>query len=121
MLYLILLSNNAVAVKIKRIKKKDFKGIQKNGKNIRGDFLALKFAENRLNYFRVSCVVSKKVERKAVKRNKIKKRLREAVRRVVKEGKGYDFIFFAKPKIKEKKFEEILREIDKILKKAGLY
>ena len=106
---------------IKRIRKKEFKEVQEKGRTLRSNFLILKFAKNNLGFFRLSCVVSKKIEKKATRRNKIKRRLRESIRKAIKKMSivpGYDFIFFARENIKQKKFEEIAREVEEILRKA---
>lgn len=55
--------------------------VYQNGKTVRGPLCAIKFVENtRRKDFRVSVVVSKKVSKSAVVRNRIRRRLYEAIR-----------------------------------------
>lgn len=55
--------------------------VYQHGQTVRGPLTALKFVENsRRTQYRVAAVVSKKVSKSAVKRNRIRRRLYEAVR-----------------------------------------
>ena len=66
----------------KRIaKKKDFDLIFKKGKSIKQGFLLLKFILNHLPYNRFAIVISKKVSKSAVKRNKIRRVLKELIKK----------------------------------------
>jgi ribonuclease P protein component len=57
-------------------------GVYRRGKTIRGPFTMLKYAENpRRSQYRVAVVVSKKVHKSAVVRNRIRRRIFEIVRR----------------------------------------
>jgi ribonuclease P protein component len=56
--------------------------VYRNGQNIRGSLTALKYTTNsRRTEYRLAVVVSKKVSKLAVVRNRIRRRLYEAVRR----------------------------------------
>ena len=102
-------------------KKKDFDEVIKKGKFFKENFLVLKKAKNNLRWTRVGFVVSQKVAKKAVIRNKIKRRLRETVgTNLSRIRPGYDIIFFSKKGIEEKEFLEIKKSIEKLLKKAKL-
>jgi ribonuclease P protein component len=66
-------------------------------------------------------IVSTKISKIAVDRNKAKRRLREAVKQnIEKVVNGYDVIFLAKKKTLEKKSEEITSEVNKVFKESGL-
>lgn len=55
--------------------------VYQHGQTIRGPLTALKFVKNnRRSQYRLAVVVSKKVSKSAVKRNRIRRRLYEAVR-----------------------------------------
>lgn len=96
-------------------KKKDFERIYRKGKTIKNDFLVLKTAPNNLGVNRFVFVVSQKISKKAVIRNKIKRRLRELTRlNINKMGNGRDFIFVTLPGIEKKEFRQ-LKEIFKNL------
>jgi len=108
--------------KLNRLKKKkDFGKVFKHGKGAKQDFLALKFNKNNLKNSRFGFVVSSKVSKKAVVRNKVKRRLRESVRsKLDRIKKGFDIVFITFEKIKEKDFEQINSLIEKILKRSKL-
>lgn len=104
--------------KINRItKKKDFEAIFKAGKSVRGKYLTLSVLENGLNKSRFAFVASLKVSKKAVMRNKIRRRLSEIVRLNSDKIKpGYDFVFIAQPGIEKQGFDEIKSAVLKCLK-----
>ena len=83
-----------------RLKKKhDFENVFKKGKAVKGSFLFIKYRKNKLGVSRFGFVVSAKVAGNAVKRNKIRRILSEAVRGIVDGLGGYDIIVFATSKI----------------------
>lgn len=104
-----------------RIKKEsDFFLIIKKAKAFNSDLLVLKKAKNNLKDSRFGFVVSQKISKKAVVRNKIKRRMREIIRKCLKQiAPGFDFVFFARKSITEKTFQEIEEGIKNILLKAG--
>lgn len=105
--------------KINRIKgKKYFTLILKKGKTKKSEFLTLKFLESPSKESRFGFLVSQKVSKKAVIRNKVKRRLSEIVRQKLKEiKKPIDGVFIAKPGIEKEKFQKIKEEIEKIFQK----
>jgi ribonuclease P protein component len=102
-------------------KKKDFERVFSQGRNLKGDFLFFKTINNKLEDNRIGFIVSKKVSKKAVERNKIKRRLREILRSITLDNQEkIDGVFITFPSIKEKSFEEMKKEVFSLLKKAGL-
>ena len=103
-----------------RVKKKgDIEKVLRGGEWFRETFLVLKKRENKLKDSRFGFIVSQKVSKKAVVRNKIKRRLRESVMPLIKKIKsGQDFAFIALPKTETKNFLEIDEVVKKILNKA---
>lgn len=102
-------------------KRKDFEKVIAVKRFFEEEFLFLKKRENNLNYSRIGFVVSQKISKKAVIRNKIKRRLREIIRLnllIIKEG--YDIVFFTKKGIENKKFSELKEIVKKLLQKARL-
>lgn len=100
-------------------KKKDFEKVLSQGRNLKEDFLFLKIINNELDNNRFGFIVSKKVSKKAVERNKIKRRLREIVRLSdLNNLKKIDGVFITLPAIREKTFKEIKKEVLSLLKKA---
>jgi ribonuclease P protein component len=101
--------------------KKDFDRVFKKGKGFREDFLFLKHASNQLANSRLGIVVSQKISKKAVLRNRIKRRIRAVVsRKLPKIKKGTDFILVAIPGLEKKDFREIETALTNVLKKSKL-
>ncbi len=103
-----------LSYKNRLLKKNDFQRVFKKGKSIKSDFLFLKFCDNNLNESRFGIIVSKKVSKRAVDRNKIKRKTRHRIKELLPEiKKGKDvalIILFKKEEIK----------IKEIFQKAGL-
>ena len=73
--------------------------VYQKGKTIRKPKMSLVFVDNERGFTRVAVVVSKKVEKTAVKRNKIRRRIYEIVRKnfdLVPKKKDYIFVIFSK-------------------------
>ncbi len=91
-------------------RKKDFEEIFKKGRSFKESFLVLKILKNNLKVSRFGFVVSQKVSKKAVVRNKIKRRLREIVGLNIKKnlqiggGKKVDGALISLPGSEKKKF-----------------
>jgi len=100
------------------VEKKDFKKIFRNGRGAKESFLVLKVLPNNLGYSRFAFIVSSKVSKKAVERNRIKRRLRYIIKkRLPYVQGGVDGIFIALPGIKEKSFSEVEKTVTIILKR----
>ena len=70
------------------------KYVYKHGKTVRTPFLSLVYGENRRGFTRVAVVVSKKVDKSAVARNRVRRRVYEALRlNFEKIPKERDYIF----------------------------
>lgn len=101
--------------------KKDFDRIFKQGKFAGGRFFTLGYMENNLDFSRFAVVVAKKVDKRAVRRNLIRRRAGEIIR--LGRGKiktGFDFIFIAKPAVLAKTYKEIGDDIIGLLDKAKM-
>lgn len=99
-------------------KQKDFDAVAKE-QSFFEDFLVLKKAKNNTDVSRFGFVVSSKVSKKAVIRNKIKRRLRNIIKEHMQSiEKGYDIVIFTKKGIEEEKIEQQLLTL---LKKANVY
>lgn len=100
------------------VKEKDFQGVFKKGKSFFTAELGIKVLANNLDVSRFGISVGLKISKKAVVRNKIKRRLREVFRLKLAQIKpGYDFVIIALPGIVDKKYQEIdeiaMRALDK--------
>lgn len=68
--------------------------VYRNGKVVRGAYCSLKYvANNRNTRYRVAVVVSKKVSKSAVVRNRIRRRIYEVVRMTVIPDQQVDLVF----------------------------
>ena len=102
-------------------KEKDFEKLFKKGKSFRNNFLILKIAQNNLKESRFGFIISKKVSKKAILRNKIKRRLRDIIRQNIKDiKKGIDVVLIILPGLEKKNFLEIKEILNTLFKKAGL-
>jgi ribonuclease P protein component len=113
-----LLFNLMLSLKNRLKKKKDFDEVFKKGKGVEGIFLFLKAKNNDLDKSRFGFVVSQKVSKKAVVRNKIKRRLRGIIiskKNFIKSG--LDIVILTKKGIEQKNFLEIEKELMELLRK----
>lgn len=108
--------------KINRIKKKnDFEEIFKKGRGFKGGLLIFKIIKNNLGFNRFGFVVSQKVSKKAVIRNKARRRMSEVIRENAENiKKGFDMVLVALPGIEKKDYKEIKQEIETLLNKNKL-
>lgn len=106
-----------------RLKKRnDFDRVFKKGRKFKEDFLLLRVAKNNFKKSRFGFIVSQKVSKKAVLRNKIKRRLRAIVKiKIPKTKEGLDVIIIANPGLEKKDFWELEEIVDNIFKKANLF
>jgi ribonuclease P protein component len=96
-------------------RKNDIDNVFKKGKAITGGLFFLRFVKNNLNINRFAFIVSCKISKKSVLRNKIKRRLREATKQAEKETQqGFDFLITAKPTIIDRDFKEIKKDINEV-------
>ncbi|MCL4135411.1 UNVERIFIED_CONTAM: hypothetical protein GTU68_033127 [Idotea baltica] len=97
----------------KRIKKaKEFQYIQKFGTKLFSKQFLLIYTENNLEHSRLGLVVSKKVSKRAVKRNFIKRRLKEIFRLSQNEFiKPIDLVIIARKESLNLSYDEFERQI----------
>lgn len=97
------------------MKTKDFDNVFKKGKTIANKFVFLKVVKNNLDITRFGWIVSTKISKKAVIRNKIKRQLREISRENLSNIKpGFDIAIVVKPKILDKSYQEIKHELENL-------
>lgn len=100
-------------------KKRDFERVLQKGRGYKGDSLFLKVIKNEEAEARIGIIVSKKVSKKAVERNKLRRRIREIVR-TINLPSHFDAVVVAFPKASEKTFQELSLEIINLFKKANV-
>jgi len=102
--------------------KKDFDRVHNRGRFYADAFLAIKTAKNNLDNSRFGFLVGLKVSKKAVERNKIKRRLRASVRQIINDVKpGFDVVVMVKPEIIDKDYNEIDGAMKAVLNKSGIF
>lgn len=103
-------------------KKTDFEKLKKYGKSFQAKSFALlvKQREGDLPP-RFGFIVSKKISRKAVERNKVKRRLRNIVLESLdKVSNGYDFLILAKKNVLLSELETQKKEMTKVFSDANV-
>lgn len=108
--------------KYKLRKKNDFKYVFENGKYQDDSFIRLKIAKgNQTEISRFGFMISSKISKKAVERNKIRRRLERIVQLNIKKIKtGFDIIVLAKPEINNKNYIEIQEALLNLFTKVNL-
>lgn len=102
--------------------KKNFEKVFQEGKIIQAETFGLAYL-NRGDgeVSRFGFIVSTKVSKLAVQRNRVKRALSEAVRFLTsKIEKGYNIVFLAKGKSMKVSTDEMMREVGTSLNKAGI-
>lgn len=107
-----------------RLHKREVEIVFKKGKSIKEGFLILKFIENQKKEHkrpRFSVIVPVKVSKKVSKRNRIKRQIRESLRRKINlvKRKEVDGLIIAQPQISGKTYKEIDENLEKIIKKLN--
>lgn len=92
----------------------------RHGKTIRTPKISLVFNDNSRGFTRTAVVVSKKVEKTAVSRNRIRRRIYEAVRlELPKYHKARDYVFVVYSKdLLNMSFKELCELIDSLFKRS---
>ena len=99
-------------------KKKDFEEVFKQGKAAKGNFLFAKYRKNDLDYPRLAFIVSVKVSRKAVVRNRIRRILSDISRTKLKELHPIDMMLIANKRIEEASRDEIEQDLEAVFRKT---
>jgi ribonuclease P protein component len=100
-------------------RKRDFDLVFREGISAAAKYLVLYARPNELNWNRLGLSVSKKIG-KAVVRNRVKRLLREAVRKLFGDSmQYYDFVIIAKKPAAEAELGNFIREIEKFLPKIS--
>jgi ribonuclease P protein component len=108
--------------KLNRLKKKkDFEATFKKGKFLKSKNFILRFAKNNLEFSRFGFIVSQKVSKKAVVRNKVRRRVSAIIKNSFESIKpGQDIIFIALFGADKKNFSEVKEEVLEILNTSKL-
>jgi ribonuclease P protein component len=97
----------------------DFVRIAEQGKGRSNSLVVLRFAPNALSAPRYGFSVSKRIG-SSVRRNRVKRLLREAVRKVGPRT-GHDMVFIARPDAATASYETVEAAVADVLRRAGLF
>lgn len=98
-------------------KKKDFDQIFKIGQSFYCPFLGIKARKNELDFNQLGIVIGLKVSKSAVVRNKIKRQIREIVKKLPDRKNHYDLLVIVKREILEQNFVDIKEQLLKLFAK----
>lgn len=100
-------------------KKRDFVRLAIRGRSIFGPYATLRVVETRLGELgRVAFITSTKMMKRAVDRNRTKRRLREVVRGLTRElPRDVNLLFVAKPEARVVEFVRLVEEIKRLVSK----
>ncbi len=96
--------------------------VYQHGKTVRKPQMSLVFVENTKGFTRIAVVVSKKVAKSAVERNRIRRRIYEALRKnleYIPEKKDYIFVVFSKT-IKDMPFSELEKLLGELVQSSKM-
>lgn len=100
----------------------DFQRIRREGRTLAHPLLVIATLPNDMDHSRFGFAVGRRVG-KAVTRNRIKRRMREAVRARIQRGEiatGWDVVFIARHSVREATFHQVDEAIGLMLCRAGL-
>lgn len=101
---------------------KDFDRIFKTGQSFYGRILGIKAVKNESELNRFGIIISTKVSKKAVIRNRFKRQLREIIKKeMINLKKGYDLVIIVFPLILDKNYQELEDLVKNGLKRLKLY
>lgn len=99
----------------------EIKEVLKRGRFFKNKYLRIKVQKNDADYSRFATPVGLKVSKKAVTRNKIKRRLQEILRTNWDDIKsGYNVLVMVEAPIKNKEYQQIEQALLELLSQAKL-
>ncbi|PKM91223.1 ribonuclease P protein component [Candidatus Falkowbacteria bacterium HGW-Falkowbacteria-1] len=103
-------------------KTKEIENIFKNGKSFYNDILGFKVLKNEIKNNRFCIIISAKVSKKAVVRNKIKRQIRAIIigeKNILRND--FDIVIIVNKNIVGRDFSEIKNSLNSAFKKLNLY
>jgi ribonuclease P protein component len=103
------------------VRKPDFEKVKEKGKKFQSNLFGLLVYPTGNQDSRFGFIISTKLSKRAVKRNRVKRILRDKVRLLLPKIKpGFDVVFLGKKALLESNHEEMNLEIKRLFKKSGL-
>ena len=108
--------------KVHRLSKNhDFVNVLKKGSGFSSQFLAVRFIGNKLGFSRFGFLASGKIFKKAVIRNAVRRKLREALRPQLSiVALSIDVVLIARKGIEGRNFQELKEIVFSVMKRAGI-
>jgi ribonuclease P protein component len=108
--------------KYRLAKRKDIERVMKRGRSFFVGDISIRVVKNNLENSRLNVVTSLKVSKKAVARNKLKRQIREIIRKnILKDVKpGFDGLISTKKGLLELSSDEMIKLIETLFKKSRL-
>lgn len=97
-----------------RLKTSEFKEVFDYGKTVKTPLCLIKMKQNKLKYSRFAVVVSKKISKRAVERNHLKRRFMSAVKEVKSNFPIFDYIFILNSGVKDIQYKDLLNNLKQI-------
>ncbi len=102
-------------------KNSDFQRVRQQGGSIASRLLILAWKPNDQTTLRVGFVVSKRISKRAVRRNYVKRLLSEAVRPFITDiPPGWDLVFSARTQVVGMHLSALIQDISTLLRRAQL-
>ncbi len=102
-------------------KRRDFEYTYRKGRSIANAFLVLVYRRSKFSITRAGFTVSRKYGN-AVKRNKIRRQLKEIYRKRIPYLKpGFDLIFIVRKNAYQIEFEKLENAVDNLLRRARIF
>lgn len=105
--------------------RQDFARLKAEGRSLSHRLCVLSYLPNQRDYNRYGMIVGRSIG-KAVQRNRVRRRLREALYRRAAyisysgDPSGCDIVIIARPPIVEATFQSVVEALDNLLRRAGL-
>ena len=102
-------------------KSSEFQRVRQQGRSITSRLLTLAWIPNDVAQLRIGFVVSKRISKRAVDRNALKRRLGEAVRPLLPDlSPGWDIVFSARRETLTADLQALEQDIPALLRRARL-
>lgn len=98
-----------------RLRRSRVEHILKKGQKQANQHFSIKFLRGSASQSRFAVVVSLKIEPKAVDRNRLRRRIYEALKHAEQPQDPVDMVLITRKSVKEMTFQELQEEINKIL------
>jgi ribonuclease P protein component len=102
--------------KTNRISKKELAVATPPFRFTKSDYFTIRYRSNQLSTFRCSIIVSKKIDKRAVMRNRLKRRISGALSEIGLDQKGKDILIYLKKPVQELSREELKGQLQKVLR-----